>query len=46
MASQALSTPCSIVPAQVWGRLSADRQARVVRLMAQLALSSIRLERR
>lgn len=33
-----LSKPYHILPAQVWGSLTAKRRARVIRLMAKLAL--------
>jgi len=37
MSKQGASPPGSILPPPVWGHLSADRRARAIRLMAQLA---------
>ena len=37
-------TRCAVLPAQVWVCLSADRQAKAIHLMAQLAFNLVKAQ--
>ncbi len=41
MTKQGLSTPCHILPVEIWTGLSAEDRARVVRLMVKLAFKLV-----